>query len=225
MTASSANLQIPKAIVSFQQYTKIPIAFAASAAVATGDFVVSAQGPDGLLYKVTATGILNTGGTAPSHTGGTAASGSAVLEYVDWIDLGEVPKVNWTTESETKDYFSNRSGTKERVLQVLLTKKGGLTVTLNEASHENFQIALLGDITGATGARDIDIFKEAQTMGRLKAVGTNDVGPKKLWFWGYVRFLPGKEMPIIGDDWWGADMDGEVNKDVFGSFGTVRELT
>ena len=220
MTSSVNNLQIGKGVVSFRPFTTLPPLWKNSTLYAQNDYVSSGQN----LYK------CKTGGTsaaspaaAPTGTTGDITDGTAVWNSVDWIDLGNAPKFEWSAKAETKDHFTSRLGTKTRDLQVVLTRTGSIALTLDEITMDNLNIALMGLLTGNSPSRTIDVFHSAQSMGQLKFEATNDVGPQQNWFFGYVRFLPGKAISLIGEDFTAIELDGEVNQASDGTFATVTE--
>lgn len=219
MTSSPANYQIAKGIVSFRPSSTAAKAWTATTAVTVGTYLLSGE----KLYKVVGDGT--TGSSAPTDTTAGITDGTAELDYVNWIDLGNAPKLEWTGEVTMKDHYSSREPIKTRDLRVVDTRQSSLNLTLDEITMENLQLATMGGaITGSVGSRSFEIFAEGQTVGQLKCVGTNDIGNREQWFFGNVSFQPGKAISIIGDDFTALEMQADVNKDALGKYGTITEL-
>ncbi|WP_424363600.1 hypothetical protein [Methylocystis parvus] len=222
MASSTDNLQILKGVVSVRRFTKLPVAWAAETDFATGDYVYMPTSKN--LYKATTGGTSAASpGTGPSGTTSSITDGTVTWAYVPWVDVGNVPKFEFTPEVEKDEHFTSRAGIKVRDKTVILSKKGSLAITFEEGTMENMEIALLGTLSGSSPNREIEIFDAAEITCQVKCEGTNDVGPRRSAFFGHVAFQPDSAVPFISDSWAQYDLKGEVNLDGLGSFGKFSE--
>lgn len=215
MVASVDNYTIGRGICYFRKMTATPTDWAATTGYGPGAYV-----NNGDYLWTTVSGGTSSTGAGPTGSTGTFSDGTVTWTAVAWDDLGNCPSFRWATEVETLEHFSSRSGIKTRDKKVILSRKGTLTIVLDEITTENLTTALMGTETGGT----ITVFNADQVEGQIKLVGSNTVGNKFSWFFGNVAFQPGKEISVIGDDWMQIEMEAEVNQHGNGTFGTVTEL-
>ena len=220
MAASSDNYQIAKGIVSIRKWTKLPTVWQASTAYVSGDYVRNTANRH--LYKCVTSGT-SAGSGGPDGTAAGETDGTAVWDYVPWVDVGNVPKLEFSAEVEKEEHFSSRAGIKTRDKSVVTSQKGKLVMTLEEATMENFELALLGELTGTTPNSVVEIFANTQIYCEVKCEGTNEVGPVRDVFFGNVTLLPGAAIPFIGETWSQFELEGEVNLDGAGVFGYMTE--
>lgn len=142
-------------------------------------------------------------------------------------DLGNCTQFDFEPAVETLDHFSSRTGVRSKDFSVTLEKSATVTITLDEITLKNLQMALMGGTIsagdGTTEGGDnagFDIFAESEVRGVLELTGTNDVGPRYNIRLPSVSFKPGGAIPFIGDDWAAIELSGEVLA-VDGSFGRV----
>ena len=145
----------------------------------------------------------------------TATGGSSV-------DLGNIPKFEFTPKPEKLEHWSHRVGTRFLDAAVVVAKSGELMVTFDEWTYENLQLALLGSLSGSTN----NILDLANFTGQLVFTGTNDVGPKKIWTFPTVILFPTSKIDLISEGYAELEMQGLVTGDpTTGSFGTVADVS
>jgi hypothetical protein len=216
--ASSDNYQIGKGVLYVRPFTSLPTTWTGPKAYAAGAYTIS----DDRLWLTASGGTSGTG--APTGATGTFTDGTVSWAQIEWRDVGNVPSAEYVQETTTLDHYSSRSGIKTRDLQVVTERKATLNLTVDEITFENLQLATMGGTaTGATGSRSFDVFASDQTMASVKFVASNDVGTQQDWFWGYVRFLPGKSIKLISDGFNEVEISGEVGADWNAKYGTVTE--
>lgn len=222
MAASSDNYQIAKGVVSIRKWTKLPTVWAADTAYALGDYV--RNGASRNLYKCVGAGTSASSG-GPSTTGAGITDGTASWDYVAWVDVGNVPKFEFSAEVEKEEHYSSRAGIKTRDKTVVVSQKGKLVLTLEEATMENMELALLGDLSGTTPNQVVEISANTQIYCEVKCEGSNEVGPIRDVFFGNVTLLPGAAIPFIGESWTQFELEGEVNLDGASVFGYLNEAS
>lgn len=219
MASSSDNYMIGKGKVYFRKWTSAPTSWKTGTTYASGDYVMNGD----RLWTATAGGSSHTSASGPTGSTGTFTDGTVTWAQVDWIDLGNAPQFKWAAEVETLDHYSSRSGIKTRDKKVIISRKGTLTIVLDEITVENLDLALMGTTTGTAGSREIEIFSAAQVDAQVKLEGTNDVGNQFDWFFGAASFQPGKELSVISDTWAEIELVAEVNADSNDVFGIITE--
>jgi hypothetical protein len=135
-------------------------------------------------------------------------------------DLGNCPEFEFTPEIDKLEHFSSREGVRTKDLTVVLEKKGTLRIVLEEFSAANLALAVLDD-TYSSGA--IEIFGGNAVSGAVTFTGTNEVGPKYLWTFLKVDFVPSSGISLISDEWGQIEINGDVAA-VGGSFGTITAI-
>lgn len=131
---------------------------------------------------------------------------------------------------EKLDHFSSMVGVKTKDFSVVLQKTGTVTLTLEELTLKNFQMALLGGAVGADtdttdgGLQGFEIGAESEINGTLELINSNDVGPQYHITLPSVNITPSGAVDFIGDDDWGnIELTGDVLA-VNGSFGRFNLL-
>lgn len=72
-----------------------------------------------------------------------------------------------------------------------------------------------------TAPISMDIFSEAEKKGKVKFVGTNQVGAKCTYMLNNVSLTPTSSFNPISDEWGNFEVTGELLTDAFGKFGQV----
>jgi hypothetical protein len=143
---------------------------------------------------------------------------------VAFRDLGNVTVFEFVPAIEKLEHFSSREGVRTKDRTVVIQKSGQVNLTMEEFTAVNLAIALLGDVSSDTLGREvIEIFSSNAVSGELKFRGTNEVGPRYLWHFLKVDFIPGESVSPLSDEWGEMQLTGDVSA-VGGSFGTVTKL-
>lgn len=124
------------------------------------------------------------------------------------------------------DHFSNMVGIRSKDKSVVTEKAFTLSLTLEEMTLKNFQLALLGgpistdtDTTNG-GLQGFEIGSVASTNGIIEYIGSNDVGPKYNLTLYSVDISPDGATEFMGDgsDWANVALTGDMLA-IDGSFG------
>jgi hypothetical protein len=218
MAHDVANYMVGKGIAYWRKFSATPTTWAITTAYSAGAYV-----NNGDYLWTTASGGTSSTGVGPTGSTGTFTDGTVVWTSVPWIDLGNCPKFSFTPEIETLEHFSSREGVKTRDKKVVISQKASLSLELDEITVENLELALLGDTTGATGSREVQIFANSQIDGQVKLVGSNSVGNTFTHRFKSVSVTPDAEVDFIGDDWAVLSLKMEVNLDSDSVYGTTTE--
>jgi hypothetical protein len=137
-------------------------------------------------------------------------------------DIGNCPGFEFTPSVEKLDHFSSRTGVKKKDRSVTVSTEGELKITMEEFSPENMALALMGDVdVDSTGRAQIEILSLGEITGKVKFVGTNDIGQQYTWLFTNVSFTPSSTLSPLSDEWGTIEITGETLADNTGSFGTV----
>jgi hypothetical protein len=136
--------------------------------------------------------------------------------------VGNVPSLRLEPKIEKKEHFSSMTGTRTKDDQVIVSRSGTLTMTLDEITLENLQIALFGGPIVAGPPREFPLFGVAEVTGAIRFTGTNEKGNKFQAEILKVTFEPGA-FDFISDDYASIELTAEVLA-VGGAFGTITEL-
>lgn len=144
--------------------------------------------------------------------------------------IGNCTQFDFEPAVDTLDHFSAMTGTKTKDFSVALTKSATLSLTLEEITLKNLQIAMLGGVLGSDpvtdtteghGEQGFEILTTSLVNGKIELIGDNDVGPKYRVTLPSVNFQPNGAVPFMGDaDWANIELKGDVLA-VDGSFGRV----
>jgi hypothetical protein len=98
------------------------------------------------------------------------------------LDLGEIPKFGITVEVEKDPYYSNRSGTRTKKGTLLKEKSAKSSITLDECTAENFNIAFMGDgvVDGSQVAASLDAEETTTVEDRFVDLGKTDLSILKI---------------------------------------------
>lgn len=63
-------------------------------------------------------------------------------------DIGNVPVFEFAPDIQTLPHFSSRYGVRAKDLEVITEKNAALNITMDEFTHQNLMLALLGEVAG-----------------------------------------------------------------------------
>jgi hypothetical protein len=145
----------------------------------------------------------------------------------EYRDLGNVKSMVLTPQVTTLEHFTSRTGIKTRDVLMTLEQKAEVKVIMEEITAQNLQLMVYGGVDlAAVGGPTVEIFGSTQIKGKLKFVGTNDVGPKITMILDNVSWTPSGDLQMISDEWnnmevLGAILPAESGPRV-GKFGTIQ---
>jgi hypothetical protein len=142
----------------------------------------------------------------------------------DWIDVGNVPEIEFTPNIDTLPHNSARAGTRVRDKTVVLEKGGELRIVFDEWTSFNMSIMLLGEEEeDPADTFDIDILSLAQFSAAIRFQGKNDIGPR--WNFEFLRvdFVPSGSLNLISEEFGQIEVTGQLAA-VAGVFGTARRM-
>lgn len=140
-------------------------------------------------------------------------------------DVGNVPEFEVTLNIEELEHFTSRSGTRSKDLVVVLEKSGSIRWVMEEWTPANLQLFFLGGTIdeGAANGPIMDLLASDAINGKVKFVGTNDQGPNYTMIADNVRIIPSGSINMIGEDWGGIEVTGEMLlSQSTGKFGTIQ---
>jgi hypothetical protein len=135
--------------------------------------------------------------------------------------LGNAPSARLEPKVEKKEHFSSMQGIQEKDDTFIIRKSGTLTLTLDEITLENLQMALFGGTIAVGPPRSFELFAANEVTGAIRIEGTNEKGNQFEAEIAKVSFDPGS-FDFIGDDYATIELTGECLS-VGGSFGTITE--
>jgi hypothetical protein len=141
-----------------------------------------------------------------------------------WRDMGNAPTFELTPKLTKLEHFSSREGVKVKDKTVVVEKAMELKLVLDEWTADNLALALLGTVTDTvspSGGKQIDIFSGNSVAGKIKCVGTNEVGPAWTYELNRVEFIPDKALGAISDEWGQIELTGDVTAVEGLGFGTA----
>jgi hypothetical protein len=130
----------------------------------------------------------------------------------DFIDLGNVPELEYEPTIDKLDHFTSRAGIKTKDKSVVIERGGTLRVLMEEITAQNLSMLLMGTVgnDGPLGEPSVDIFTTDTVRGELKFQATNDVGPRWDLHFYNVEFAPSGSFNPISDEWNNIEVTGEV---------------
>src|SRR4051794_21652850 len=133
-------------------------------------------------------------------------------DAADFIDLGNVPELEYEPTIERLDHFTSRAGIRTKDKSVVIERGGTLRVLMEEITQFNLSMLLMGTMgdDGPNGEPSIDIFQNDTPKGELKFNATNDVGPRWDLHFYNVEFAPSGTFNPISDEWNNIEVTGEV---------------
>lgn len=145
--------------------------------------------------------------------------------FSEFRDLGAVPEFELSMEAETLDHFSARAGIRSKDFSVVLEQGGNVRFIMEEWTPFNASLFLLGDVDeAAVGGPEVEIFGSDSVEGKMRFVGTNEVGPKMTATFDSVKISPTGSINFIDeDDFGGMEVTAEIlRSEETDSFGMVK---
>jgi len=115
---------------------------------------------------------------------------------------------------EKLDHFSAMAGIRSKDRSVAIQQTLTLSVTLEEMTLANLQMALFGGEAeeNTDGDWGFDIGAVTDVVGAIELVGSNTVGPKLTYEYPEVTFTPNGSVEAIGEaDWASIALTGDVS--------------
>lgn len=143
--------------------------------------------------------------------------------------LGNCTQFSFEPAVDTLDHFTAMQGIKKKDFSATLSQTATLSLTLEEMTKLNLQMALFGGDIAADPLTSteyhnklgFDIFAVSEVTGMVELEGSNDVGPKYNIKLPSVTFKPNGAIEFIGDaDWANVQLQGDVLA-VGDSFGRI----
>lgn len=140
------------------------------------------------------------------------------------IWLGNATQFQTQLESETRDHKKYYGGTASIDRTYITSKKGTVTVVLDEIIPQNLELALLGtSSTNSSSHPVISIFAENTKRGALRFEGDNEVGPQYEVTLPLVEFIPSEAFNWIGEEDALITLVGTFTQ-TGGTFGTAERI-
>jgi hypothetical protein len=127
-----------------------------------------------------------------------------------YIDIGNVPQLEFKPNITKLDHFSSRQGIKTKDRSVVIERGGTLRILMEELTSENLAMVLMGTIGGTALVPTIEIMANDTIRGELKFTATNDVGPRWDLHFYNVEFSPSGSFNPISNEWNQIEVTGEV---------------
>lgn len=142
---------------------------------------------------------------------------------VDYRDVGNVSKFEFTSNVTRLKHYSSRVGTRFKDKDVVTQVDASVAITMEELTAKNLALMLLGDEAGGGPPIMIDILVDTEKVGAFRLIGTNDVGAKVQVDLPSCIISPSGALGLINQGAWGEmQLTAEVNGDVnTGSFGRL----
>lgn len=138
-------------------------------------------------------------------------------------DLGNCLSFRVAPEFETKEHKNFRNGTTEIDVTSVSSKKGTVTLQLDEITPDNLAMFLFAtQSTNSAGKQELSILAADTVKGEIELVGANDQGSKYTVTLPVVSFVPTGEFDFIGEDYGVIELVGTISS-TGGVFGTVEE--
>jgi hypothetical protein len=130
----------------------------------------------------------------------------------DFVDLGNVPELEYEPSIERLDHFSSRTGIRTKDLSVVLERGGSIRIMMEEQTGFNLALLMMGTVgaDGPAGEPSVDIYQSDTIKGELKFQATNDVGPRWDAHFYNVELGPSGSWNPISDEWNAIEVTGEV---------------
>jgi hypothetical protein len=140
-------------------------------------------------------------------------------------DLGNAPSFQMKPTLTKIEHNSSRDGSRSVDRTLITGQKIEVTIELEEITPANLALAFLGSASENTaGQTAIEIFTQSSVSGRLKLVGTNNVGTRFEVILNNVEFTPDAEFDWISEEITSITLAGIATNTVGGSFGTITEI-
>jgi len=144
------------------------------------------------------------------------------VDEVDYRDVGNVSKFEFTSNVTRLKHYSSRVGTRFKDKDVVTQVDATLAMVMDEITAANLQYMLLSTNTGTSPVM-MDILTQPNLEVAVRMIGTNDVGAKVQVDLPSVLLTPNGALGLINNATWGEiPLTAEVNGDATtGSFGRV----
>lgn len=163
---------------------------------------------------------------AQSPDVGNLFVGKGVLQFQKegsslWEYLGNVPELEFSPALETLDHFSSMAGIRSKDKTVVLTQGGTIRIVMEELTARNLSLFLLSepDVTDPQ-LPTVEIFGSQTFSGKVRFIGTNEIGPKWTFVFNKIDFIPSGSFNPISDEWGNLEVTGNLAT-AGGSFGTA----
>lgn len=118
--------------------------------------------------------------------------------------MGNIPGAQMDQEITRLEHYSAMAGTRIRDFTAVTSKAANITLTFEEMTRQNMQLALLGgdleEDPNSTEGEDSFLIGAADAItGRLEIIATNDIGPKWNFDFPSVTFIPEGAVDFITD--------------------------
>lgn len=116
--------------------------------------------------------------------------------------LGNIPEAALEPEVEKLEHFSAMTGIRTKDFTAIISKSMTISLTLEEFSRQNLQLALMGnDLTAedTEGNIGFDIGAADSISGRLEIIASNEIGPKWDYDFPSVTFSPEEAIDLISN--------------------------
>lgn len=167
--------------------------------------------------------------TLTSPNTGNLTVGKGIVYFMktgdsEFRDVGEVLEFEVTLTIEQLDHFTQRQGTREKDLTVVLERGGQVRQVMEEWTAANMAIVLMGSVDeNAVGGPLIEIMSEDAIDGKVRFDGQNDVGARWEVILDRVRYIPSASINFISDEWAPLEVTGEIlRSEETGKFGTAQ---
>ncbi len=137
----------------------------------------------------------------------------------DYRHLGNCPAFELTPTIETLEHKSSMSGVSSVDRKIVLSKALKARIVMEELTPQNLGIILMGDVTPSSPEYVIDIFTLSEVTGKLRFIGTNDIGAKVQMDFPSVSFTPSGSINMISEEWASMEITADVLVGSDGSFG------
>jgi hypothetical protein len=172
------------------------------------------------------------------------ALGRGILSFketgqTNFRDMGNCTSLEFSSEIETLEHFSSRTGVRVKDAEVVLQTSGSLVATVDEITMENLRLAFLGsaladqvsadpgyDPNATDQRKKFNGLAAAKIEGSLRWVGTNAVGRRfQVDFHKVSLAETGSFNFIAQDDWAEAELTFDVLFDTTeNAYFTVYEI-
>lgn len=143
----------------------------------------------------------------------------------DFVDLGNAPSFKTKPTLTKIEHNSSRDGSRSVDRTLVSGQKIEVNITLEEITPHNLAMAFLGEESAnSSGQTVISLFTKSSVKGKLKLVGSNNVGTRYEVILNDVEFTPDAEFDWISEDITSITLTG-IATNTSGSFGTITELT
>jgi hypothetical protein len=138
-------------------------------------------------------------------------------------DLGNAPSFRMKPTLTKIEHNSSRDGSRSVDRTLISGQKIEVTIELEEITPANLAMAFLGEQSqNSAGQTVVSLFTQSSVQGKLRFVGTNNVGTRYEVELTSVEFTPDSEFDWISEEITSITLVG-IATNVTGSFGTITE--